>query len=265
MTVFTLPTVRRRHPRLITHILRPLIAVLGMTLVSFPYFLLRGVADNVGMPHREGSILPLERVLGAGALPSERLQQFIGAPAAIVWGAFGVYALFAVTPVVVFAYIGATRPHLLVSLFTMYAVLMYGAVVFFLLMPTAPPWMAVTLDHKYQTVAVDPNKLAAFPSLHVAMPAAMAFWLASERMRTQAFAFWVLTLLTGVTVVYLGEHYVVDAIGGLLLAYTAVRVARHTRFTGWLLRGFAPMEESVSLTPRAVDDLVPAEAVAASP
>ena len=64
---------------------------------------------------------------------------------------------------------------------------------------------------------INPNPTAAFPSLHAAFPT--LGWLALRRLYPRGS--WLLfawSLLVFVSVVFLGEHYVVDVIGGVILA-----------------------------------------------
>jgi membrane-associated phospholipid phosphatase len=105
----------------------------------------------------------------------------------------------------------------------------------FLLVPTAPPWYAAQqhvlsgvtdLIRSQNTLPaavsplysrLDPNPIAAFPSLHAAFP--FLGFLSLRRVYPRGS--WILlgwSSLVFVSVVFLGEHYVVDVIGGVLLA-----------------------------------------------
>ena len=107
------------------------------------------------------------------------------------------------------------------------------AFVIFLLLPTAPPWYAqqhgvisgftkiigTTLPSSVSPYynGLNPNPVAAFPSLHAAFP--FLGYLALRRVYPRgawiAFAW---CILVWFSVVFLGEHYVVDVIGGVILA-----------------------------------------------
>jgi membrane-associated phospholipid phosphatase len=65
------------------------------------------------------------------------------------------------------------------------------------------------------------------PRLHVALTAALAMWLWTVRIRPWALLFALYTALTTLDVVYLGEHYLVDALAGVALAYFVVRVVTY--------------------------------------
>jgi len=116
--------------------------------------------------------------------------------------------------------------------------------VFFMLVPTAPPWYAAQ-DHVLSGVTdlinsqhtlpsaispfyslLNPNSTAAFPSLHAAFP--FLCFLALRRVYPRGS--WILfgwSCLVFVSVVFLGEHYVIDVIGGVLLASAAWWVMMH--------------------------------------
>ncbi len=109
----------------------------------------------------------------------------------------------------------------------------FAAFIFFLLLPTAPPWYAnqvgllpgvhdllrgtlpSAVSPYFQRLDADP--VAAFPSLHAAYPTlgALALWQVSRR--TALFMVpWCLAVWF--SVVILGQHYVVDVAGGIILA-----------------------------------------------
>jgi membrane-associated phospholipid phosphatase len=84
---------------------------------------------------------------------------------------------------------------------------------------------------------LNPNQFAAFPSLHAAFPALAAVY-AWKRYRALAvgLVFWTIAVLF--SIVYLGEHYVVDAIDGFI--YVAVSVALVESFVRWRARRRGP-------------------------
>ena len=79
-----------------------------------------------------------------------------------------------------------------------------------------------------------PQAIAAFASLHVAMSftALIAVYLLGLGRRWKQFL-WGWVVLTFIATVYLGWHYVVDDIAGILMAVVAVGLA-------WLITGFDP-------------------------
>ena len=130
----------------------------------------------------------------------------------------------------------------------MYAVFDLGAV-FYWAIPTAPPWWAAA-ERVASTTArplhvrrmmieygeqfwgdrwgalydvLGGNPLAAMPSLHFAT-SLMAAHLLSEVGPVAGAVGWTYAVTLGLALVYLGEHYAVDLIGGAALA-EAVRAA----------------------------------------
>jgi membrane-associated phospholipid phosphatase len=110
----------------------------------------------------------------------------------------------------------------------------YAAFVTFMLVPTAPPWVAglkgdlpgVYLVHEGLPAlasiynALSPNQVAAMPSLHAAYP--RLFLLFAWRIwgwRATPFALYPAAVYFAV--VYLGHHYVADLLGGMVYATTA--------------------------------------------
>ena len=111
---------------------------------------------------------------------------------------------------------------------------MYGGLLGYLLMPTVPPWMADIAFHVIPSLArpimetynavvpnvvtqFDTNPIAAMPSLHCAIPTFMSLVAG----RLFGFSGWPVFVYTGLvyfSVVYGGEHYVVDVIAGIALA-----------------------------------------------
>jgi hypothetical protein len=110
----------------------------------------------------------------------------------------------------------------------------------YLLWPSSPPWFAHPAEvHKIMTEAMskgglaraaspiyslfNPNRFAAFPSLHSAFPSLVAIH-AWRRRRWLGVTLAAWTLVVWVCVVYLGEHYTVDALAGLAYAISATIV-----------------------------------------
>ena len=100
----------------------------------------------------------------------------------------------------------------------------------------APPWIAVPKVTQILTASVDvnlglpvfksmfdflcPNLYAAFPSMHSAMPW-LVFLFAFKIWRWKALPVAILPVGTWFSAVYLGEHYVIDVLGGIVYATAA--------------------------------------------
>jgi membrane-associated phospholipid phosphatase len=96
----------------------------------------------------------------------------------------------------------------------------------FLLLPLRPPWMEAGIHRILEErafveyVGVDNNPVAAFPSLHAAIPMVMGLFLLlrCQKVRQVGWVLVVYALLVGLAVVYLGEHWVIDVVAGYALA-----------------------------------------------
>jgi membrane-associated phospholipid phosphatase len=129
------------------------------------------------------------------------------------------------------------------------------AFITYLFWPSAPPWWQFKWGvaandvgvHKILNETVDkfwgasyfvsplyahlnPNQFAAFPSLHAAFPALAAVY-AWPRFRLLAIGLVVWTIGVLLSIVYLGEHYVIDALDGFL--YVAVATFIVEAFNRW--------------------------------
>jgi len=116
----------------------------------------------------------------------------------------------------------------------------YSALATFLIFPSAPPWFGVNAVRiiyqttqslglpTYRTVFdyLSANPFATFPSLHAAYP-----WLISmysiKIYRAKALPILILPIMIWFSAVYLGEHYVVDVIGGIIFATISFVIAEY--------------------------------------
>jgi membrane-associated phospholipid phosphatase len=108
--------------------------------------------------------------------------------------------------------------------------------------PTSPPWLAQPSSVRHVTEDAiqksglpagllwlysnhDYNLYAAFPSLHAGFPvvAAYAAW---QRNRFAGMLLSAWAVVVWIAVVYLGEHYVTDVLGGIAYAVTAILIVR---------------------------------------
>jgi membrane-associated phospholipid phosphatase len=193
-----------------------------------------------------------DRVFGLGVAPTVRLQRGLSTPGTINRFervlVFCHWVWFAV-PHGCVGYILLRHPKRFPSAAArMYAVFDLGAI-FYWAIPTAPPWYAAL--HGRLEEAGSPrvrrmmieygeefwgerwpalydvlggNPLAAMPSLHFAT-SIMGANLLSEVSPAAGAAAWTYTALLGLALVYLGEHYAVDLVGGAALAETVRRGA----------------------------------------
>ena len=88
---------------------------------------------------------------------------------------------------------------------------------------------------------LNPNQFAAFPSLHAAFPALAAVYSWSRyRALAIGLIFWTTAVL--LSIVYLGEHYVVDALDGFLYVRAATILVEG--FVRWRRRRLTPARPS---------------------
>ena len=193
----------------------------------------------------------IDRVLGFGALPTERLQHRFARPGRVrgvervlAWCHWAWFAI----PHAAVIYVWLRRPdRFAAAAARTYAVFDVGAVIYWAL-PTAPPWWAAA--HGYLGEGDPPvvrrmmseygerfwgeswtdlydvfggNPLAAMPSLHFAT-SLMAAHLLAEVGPVSAAVGWAYTGTLGLALVYLGEHYAADLLAGAALA-ESVRIA----------------------------------------
>jgi membrane-associated phospholipid phosphatase len=204
--------------------------------------------------------LAADRVLGLGVTPTIRLQRAFSAPGQVNRFervlVFCHWIWFAV-PHGSLAYVLVRRPDQLArSAARMYSVFDIGAV-FYWAIPTAPPWWASAkgllperaVEVRRMMVEYGPefwgdlweplydvlggNPLAAMPSLHFAT-SLMAARVLSEVGPVAGAVGWAYAGTLGLALVYLGEHYLVDLIGGAALEETVRRAA--PRLTPMALR-----------------------------
>jgi membrane-associated phospholipid phosphatase len=185
-----------------------------------------------------------DRVLGLGMPPTLRLQRLLSEPGAmrpvekvLVW----THWMWFLVPHVSLAYVLVRRRSVFGRAATLtYAVFDLGAVVYWLV-PTAPPWYAalhgrlgddrtpqvrrVMIEygeqfwkHRWGPLysLLGGNPLAAMPSLHFATSVNAAHIL-SEVGPVEGALGWTYALTLGIALVYLGEHYAIDLLAGLVL------------------------------------------------
>ncbi len=191
-------------------------------LLFFAYEVMRGFASRTGFPPHDLSVL--ERPLFGGHVPTLVLQAAFYTPGHIRWldlaGMF-FYFMHFVLPV-------ATGFVLWLSSRELYW--RFAAALLLL------SFLVTKLDLEYFVSPIydhlDPNRYAAFPSLHAAYPVLAAVY-AWRLHRTLALVLCAWAGCVWFSVVYLGEHYVVDALDGLVYVAAAVvlveLVARRTR------------------------------------
>ncbi len=197
--------------------------------------------------------IAVDRWLGLGVPPTLRLQHGLSTPGRINWFErllVGCHWVWFMVPHGSVLYVLWRRPDRFANAAArMYAVFDLGAV-FYWAIPTAPPWYAARQgrlgDGSSPAVrrmmieygeefwgdrwpalydVLGGNPLAAMPSLHFAT-SLMGARLLSEVGPVAGVVGWTYAGLLGLALVYLGEHYAVDLVGGAVLAETVQRGSR---------------------------------------
>jgi membrane-associated phospholipid phosphatase len=243
-------------------------------LLFFAYEAMRGFASKTGFaPH---DLSGLEQAVFAGTLPTLILQHAFYhvesvSPQDVV--AMFLYFMHFPLPILVgFVFWLKSREHY--HRFIAALLLMaFIAFVTYLFWPSAPPWYQFQegnvpgpmVVHKILNETVEkfwgpnyfvsplyahlnPNQFAAFPSLHAAFPALAAVY-AWRRYRALAIGLIVWTAAVLLSIVYLGEHYVVDALAGFV--YVALAAVLVEGFVRWRARRRRPTTPATPATPSA--------------
>ena len=173
-----------------------------------------------------------------GSIPTVILQQLYRMPILDYMGAV-FYSLHFFAPTIFGFFLWRNASKYYYKYTIALAILTYSALITFLIFPVAPPWYGVDgvtrilfdVDASlgvpvYRTLYdfLQPNQFAAFPSLHSALPCLIALYaLKIEKIK----ALPILAFPFGVwfSAVYLGEHYIVDVIGGIAYATIAFIIA----------------------------------------
>lgn len=194
----------------------------------------RGLADNIGPAPIVSPLATADRVLGLGELPSITAQRWQTRGVSDM--ARAIHLTFFPLPPGLGLALSLQGKSALFSRYAHALGLAFGlGLIVYTIAPTAPPWFA---DNRIEILLVpdpnpafrlrwDPNPFAAFPSMHVAVATVTACALAT-RYRWPAYLY---PALMTWALVYLGEHYLIDAGGGLatgLIAWNATRPSPHT-------------------------------------
>ncbi len=227
---------------------RPTLTALGGYVAIWVGFnLVRAIGDDAGLAIAGyGTVSRLEGSLFGGALPSEWLETWFFDPAqaqvhdvvlSLVHGSFFIVP-FLVAILVWWRIRELFHPYAMATTVT-FALGLVG----FVLLPTAPPWMSspgvvtrVTRHVLVETAGIstgsgqnavvasafrfEPNHLAAMPSIHVSV-IVIVFLLLKRIGPMPGVIGAIYALLMTLGVVYLGEHFVLDAISGWAIALTS--------------------------------------------
>jgi hypothetical protein len=217
-------------------------------LIFLAWEAMRGVANQFGADVQSDSIIAVERFVSFGIVPPEALQQLLYRPGRI--GPLeitmaAIYAAHFVLPLTVAFALWLRRRsayyHYIIALMLMSFAQFFTAV----LLPVAPPRFSGQYGEALKIVDIGGvvsletgigvvswayhnmigNPVAAFPSLHAAYPI-LAFLFLRDHWRRWSIVMLLYTAVVWFAIMYLGHHYLVDALGGLVYALAAYAVVR---------------------------------------
>jgi membrane-associated phospholipid phosphatase len=216
--------------------------------ISFAGFVVcRRLADDTGIPWLHQYVITIDRAIGFGTLPTLAFQQLwysAARPTALDAVTIGFHLSYYLVPPSVGIILWITnRPVFERYLLAISGTYLIGLLVHFLL-PTVPPWMAgkegyaepmarVLYDrvhtawptfYRFGNALAGGNDVAAMPSLHMATAALVGLSFARLG-RLTALLGVLYALGMGFSLVYTGEHYVADLLGGILIAGLCWRLA----------------------------------------
>jgi hypothetical protein len=235
---------------------------LPFTLVLMTYDKSRALADSVGMPLHLQDIAAAERWLFGGNVPAVWLQDHFAHPPHAQWydavASITYSSHFIVTPVLAAVFWLRNREVWFRYISRVIALSLAGLVTY-VLFPEAPPWLAAQhgyigpvsrlsalgwsyLHADFATQALESgqsggaNPVAAMPSLHFAFAVLAAIFLASRLGSRWRRLIYVYPAMMALTLLYTGEHYLLDEVAGLLYA-VAVHLSLGRAERWWQQRG----------------------------
>lgn len=230
--------------------------------VFLAYELMRGIADDAGFPVHITDVIAAERVIAFGHLPTQLLQEWLApasgvGPAAVV--ATVLYMLHFVLPIGTGLLLWVWRRPQYYDFVAAFILLSFAGFVTYLLLPVAPPWLAAQWGYlngpdgapvlhylkpaafdviahalgypeghmlsSYVFYGVNPNGVAAFPSLHAGYPflSFLVLRRAFGRIGWLALGY---AMLVWWAIVFTGDHYLIDVLGGIAYASAAYFATR---------------------------------------
>jgi hypothetical protein len=223
---------------------------------------MRGYADNLGLAIHVTDVLALERFLFLGHLPTQLLQDAFHPPTGpdvLASVATVFYFLHFPLPIAVGFFLWLRRRRVYYDYVAALILLAMAGFATYVLLPVAPPWWAAQHGYlpgptgapaivylkeqgfdqlasffgfegryiySYTIYDINPNQVAAFPSLHAAFPF-LGFLFTRRAFGRIGWILLVYSVFVWLSIVYLADHYVVDILGGLLYASVAYWAVIH--------------------------------------
>ncbi len=228
----------------------------------FAYELMRGYADNFGAAVHVTDVVAIERFLFGGNLPTQALQDWLHPASGTDWIAVVAtifYFLHFPLPIAVGFFLWLKRRRMYYDYVAALILLSMAGFLTYLVLPVAPPWWAAehgaipaangapAIEYlkqqgfdslasmfgfqgnyvfSYTIYDINPNPVAAFPSLHAGYPF-LAFLFARRSFGRPGWLMLGYAACVWFSVVYLADHYVLDILGGLAYASVAYWAVMH--------------------------------------
>jgi hypothetical protein len=233
--------------------------------VWFVFTFLRSFADETTLAETLNlKVFQFERWLFNGQIPTITLQDRFYEPGTIALHDYfftAVHWSYFIVPHAVAIRLWYKHPERFRQYLAALTVLLGSGLLIYFLIPTNPPWMAPEpinspaaapvyrvmeavahqigggiYEASYNVIG-ESNPIAAMPSIHTAVTVLLVFpaWYAGRRWFTAAMLY---AIAMGITLVYTGEHYVVDVFMGAAVASYGWATA------GFWLRALAPLLQS---------------------
>jgi membrane-associated phospholipid phosphatase len=229
---------------------------IGLLLV---YDSFRSIADDLNKSVHFMEMINFDHIVFGGILPTEWLQGMWW-HGHVNWYDFYFYFFYTVhflAPVLVALLIWWKRDKLYWPYMWGFILLSFAGFVTYVIFPAAPPWMASDLGYinpihrisgdiwsamgvtNFSEVysKLSPNEVAAVPSLHAAYPTLLVLLVARAFTWRRTWWLWFYPISMWIGIVYLGEHYVFDALLGILYAvgayYASIRLFAWKRSGGF--------------------------------
>jgi len=213
------------------------------------YDFLRGFADDINRMIDFTTPINITKAMFLGHIPTVDLQHRFFTLGSLHWWDYGAsfFYMFHFAIPLIFAFVlWLTKRKEFIEFMVGLTLMSYGALLFYLIHPVAPPWLAAQqgyLPHVTKIFnvvvgnfpevfhlptlysAIGSNLVAAIPSMHTAY--SYLVFLAALRYFGKI-GWWLLIYTVGMwlSIVYLGEHYVIDIIFGVIYATIFFKIAQ---------------------------------------
>jgi hypothetical protein len=208
-----------------------------LAAVMAGYQLSRGIADTVGMPVQASSVANIDKLIGFGEVPTVWLQAQYLDRVDPAWWELAITIVYTSHFVVVFVIAGVlwfTNRALWSGWVARLVTLSAAGVLTFVLLPTAPPWLASDVglvgevertiydplslvgldmaDHMIDAGRTTTNYVAAMPSLHAGYAALVFAFFAPMLSRRGRWLLALYPVAMGFAQVLTREHWVIDVL-----------------------------------------------------